>query len=324
MTKITPALSNKIANLSFICACLVVLLHIFPDTTELTFFWSIDKFVACGIGRMAVPFFCMVSGFFVAMHMGEEFWYRSALKKRMTTLVIPFVVWNIAWLVLMRQFGLYGMWKLLDPFHQPPLGPLWYIRSLIVFIILTPLLGRLVKSHIKSTLIISFLAYVFLFVPGNKYLAVFTCTLHLEALFYYILGLTIAERSIDISKKPTRLILVCGLVISVCVAVVRMAALKKGWYIYFPLRGFVIPGFLLAAWALIPSKKWNPTVTRSAFAIYLAHMFCFVIIRKFVGSCDSLAEYAIYATGGLCMPITISAFLHRFLPRLSALAFGGR
>lgn len=87
--KISQELSDKIANMSFVCACLVVMIHT-PFSVG-----TIDQFVKYwiggGVASAAVPIFFIISGFFLGQHINEDGWYGRAVKKRIRTLVIPFL-----------------------------------------------------------------------------------------------------------------------------------------------------------------------------------------------------------------------------------------
>ena len=82
-------LSNKIANMGFVCACLVVLIHspMFGNVGFVTYL--LKNFLV----RIAVPAFFMISGFLLARHCGEEGWYCREVCKRVKTLLVPLWCW---------------------------------------------------------------------------------------------------------------------------------------------------------------------------------------------------------------------------------------
>ena len=67
--KISAETSQKIKKMSFICSLLVVCIHVTwcADNT-FSLGWLIEQGVRQGIARIAVPFFFVVSGFFLAQH----------------------------------------------------------------------------------------------------------------------------------------------------------------------------------------------------------------------------------------------------------------
>lgn len=86
--------SVKIANMSFVCALLIVCFHVGWPLNESKIarmiFYSIG---AGGLGRIAVPFFFFVSGFYLARHFDDTNWYKREVLKRVKSLLIPFYVW---------------------------------------------------------------------------------------------------------------------------------------------------------------------------------------------------------------------------------------
>lgn len=64
-------LSAKMVNMSFVCAALVVSTHVGSPTPVGSFPWFFIEPLHEILGDMAVPYFFMASGFFLAGHMGE-------------------------------------------------------------------------------------------------------------------------------------------------------------------------------------------------------------------------------------------------------------
>ena len=94
--KITPELSRRMATMSSICACLIVVIHATPKPDILTWqWWIVSLLCKEGLCRIAVPWFFLASGFFLAGHFGEECWYRQEIKKRVMSLVVPFFAWTL-------------------------------------------------------------------------------------------------------------------------------------------------------------------------------------------------------------------------------------
>ncbi len=90
-------LSYKFANMAFICSVLVIGQHVMREHSIGSASWYIFQFFDCGLSRIAVPFFFLASGFFLSKHINEIGWYKNAVTKRIRTLILPFLVWNILW-----------------------------------------------------------------------------------------------------------------------------------------------------------------------------------------------------------------------------------
>ncbi len=131
------------------------------------------------ISRVAVPLFFFISGFlfFYNKQVNREF-YISACRKRVGTLLVPYILWNTLALLFkmfkclpamaaffprmkhmdmsicgiigeygpfvagddMRPLGVY------DPVGAPADMPLWFIRDLIALVLMAPLVYRLMKG----------------------------------------------------------------------------------------------------------------------------------------------------------------------------------
>lgn len=179
MPSIPKPLSQKFANMSFCCACLVVFIHIYPRFEPGEWQWWIHQFIAQGITRVAVPYFFLASGFFLAGHFGEEAWWRREVAKRVFSILVPCYLTILFWAVLKvgQAFVLpptAGLpfvdllaqtinWKSttgLYPFSCPELYSLWFLRTLFAFVLVSPLIVRPLTTSRKSGLY--FLAALFL------------------------------------------------------------------------------------------------------------------------------------------------------------------
>ena len=327
--EISESLSNKIANMGFVSACLVVLLHIFPSCDNGSSLRLWDDFIACGPGRAAVPFFALVSGLMLGRHCAKSGWYRVEVKKRIRTLLVPFVIWNCCFAAfgISGGFGLFfdrcaGM---LDPFHQPTLGPLWYVRSLFVFVLCSPILVGMVRKCPRVVLSTLFVLSATLCIPGSRRLTLLVTLFHLEALLYFSAGLAIAVSRVEWGACWPGWVCAFGAV-AIVLTGVRMGLKQDGGFLYHFLRAFVVPGWLMMIWMITPSRRWSARVTACAFPIYLMHYFVFVISRKILGQCihNAWEGYFILAISGVLIPIVTFNFLCRVLPQLADVLFGGR
>ena len=112
--------------------------------------------------EIAVPYFFLVSGFFFFKHSyyGEgKYW--TMLKKKGYTLFIPYLIWNVIGLIEQIVAGQYHKTELHDILYDLILsewnGPLWYVRTLMIFMLLVPFYGWIYNLKNKMVLVVTLL-----------------------------------------------------------------------------------------------------------------------------------------------------------------------
>lgn len=197
----TSLLSRVIDISRFPMMLLVVLIHsnILTSQSAMTVPTFADDtiyYLSCIICRVAVPLFFFLSGFlfFYNKNTKQPGFYRSQLKKRVKTLVVPYILWNTVAFVFLwiktlpsmspyfprlagQKLGLvdfinaygpftfkpmHGMLGNYDPASAPADVPLWYVRDLLAIMLFAPLIYRMVKGKMGgfacSVLILLFLS----------------------------------------------------------------------------------------------------------------------------------------------------------------------
>lgn len=180
---IDERLSQKLKAVSFLCAMLVVVIHCpilnkrewisNPEyRASIPVVCSALHMVIDVFTRGAVPLFFAISGFLVAVKFRPDCsWYLRTLKKRVLTLFVPFVLWNVIYLfvnvVLGRTqlcfdgAGIVAASRLIlgwDFKSGVACFQLWFIRNLLVFIVLSPLLVWLFRRPVIGLLALIALA----------------------------------------------------------------------------------------------------------------------------------------------------------------------
>lgn len=149
---------------------LVLFIHVLPpDLKQIEHSFSgmniyrfISEMISHNVGRIAVPCFFVFSGyfFFLKMKRWDFAFYREQLKKRVRTLLIPYLLWNI--LLIFITFAKYHLCERLNiPQHDEILFlyehsfleliwmpidlPLWFLRDLICMTLLAPFFYYLLR-----------------------------------------------------------------------------------------------------------------------------------------------------------------------------------
>lgn len=156
---ISPETSSRIANAGFIAALLVVFIHIdIPSSCPRYVSWTVDiiETMLCGV---ALPAFFMISGYLLAGHVGEPGWWGRALRKRVMTLGVPYLLWGALFFYFdyfrSHDASLIGLINSLGftSCEMPGLYPLWFVRSLLVLVTISPVLVWLLSRLGKMMLV---------------------------------------------------------------------------------------------------------------------------------------------------------------------------
>lgn len=199
----------KISNSQFILSILIVLIHascLFMNVPgqDLQMIFGpnlaafIQLFIGEGICRIAVPLFMVFSGYlFYLSFDGSLKSYGNKLKRRLFSLVIPYLFWStFTFLLFFFAQKFLGMgdffttrngsnidaWYLFDNIVLNSFdSPLWFCRYLIVFAILSIIL----YWPLKKCPILMFALFLYLWVFNGKYFCLFTIRIKIG--FYFLL-----------------------------------------------------------------------------------------------------------------------------------------
>lgn len=343
--------SSRIANMAFICSCLVVLIHLRSTPIEGTFSWWFIHLTGHTIARVAVPFFFLVSGYFLASHTSNSSWYGQALAKRFKTLLIPLwlgrvlmFLWTLPIVIaanvlakasllrnlptsLIEIIELFG----LNPF-QDCMVPYWYLRSLFLFVCLSPLIVWIVKRSrwlFICSLILMWCCYGYfgyLYRSGDVSLAAnnfFVYCFSLCGFTFFSAGIGLRYYPIRIKNLNTIWIKCGAFLLTLILSIISIA--------YQIHSLFWLPLLVIFVYLTIPSKPFPRILTQATFPIYLLHMFLLTLLRiveKYTSYLNtakcSWVYFVIVAICTITLSILASCFLRRFFPRFCALFFGGR
>jgi len=159
--------SNRIAMLRPLLIIAMVFSHMQSTSINMSdidpgFFNHVGAFFIHGIARGTVPTMSMIAGFLL-FSMSLDLQFTKMVKKKMTTLVIPFIAFNLAYVayvvvcdIVFKENRLgdlatlaasIGWFDVLFGFGQYPVNaPLYFVRDLIVFSLMAPLLGGIMRT----------------------------------------------------------------------------------------------------------------------------------------------------------------------------------
>ncbi len=349
MSNVSAETSHKIKNMSIVCALLVVIIHVIWYNESVCFTWFINEVVKGGIARIAVPFFFVVSGYFLAAHFDEDGWWARETKKRIHSLVIPFLVWSIlAYLILVpqnmiedyvahRPFGTSislsnGKWISLfglDLSTMPFLLPLWYVRALFFLVLLSPLVNKGVcKFRIVWLLLTLVLPKIVYVLTTRAHLPFWTGFfgsggVSLAGLFYFSVGIYIRRFNVSIHSRP--LAIVCA-ILGTGGLIAQVILHAHGIKLPCGMEYLRVPFLMYAVWYIMPSRPFPIWLTSCSFPIYVTHIILWRQVSAVTRRCIANPQLESIVC---CLVVMVYALiginlLRKYFPRLSNFLFAGR
>lgn len=308
--------SKAIRWLRFPLACLIVLLHsqilepvYRPIVAGSGFAYALKIVLSEGVCRIAVPAFFLISGylFFVNLEQWDKDVWLGKMKRRVHTLLIPYLIWNLvgiaytcispyvgaitedpgSFLSIFQERGwLRLFWdsnRIMEQWNPPTVNilgvtmhsgmpantPLWFIRDLIVINLLSPAIYALVRyTRVYGLCALGILFLLNIGIPVEGFSII--------GIFFYSVGayFAIFSKGIVESFKKVRYV---SYLLALALLCALLATFGRSGYAQYVLRVFqilgVISAFNIAARMV---KDGNGRVSRladSSFFLYASHIF---------------------------------------------------
>lgn len=285
--------SNAISVLRLFLMIMVVYIHSYalPDLGyEIPMSDGVSSFreLICGdlFGKIAVPLFFVISGFF-AVNSSRSF--KDNLAAKLKSLVIPYLIINSFWIIFFfvcskipfvtnfigPQYVVKNPYELLEAFiaPQPIYYPFWYLRDLILLSLLS-ILFKYVSRHIPILLSATLMLLLFGIIPsipGN--------IISNTSVIYYLAGCLISTY-FGLIIKPVRKVIKClGFVgySFLSIGITVLSILFENTFtglLYLIFGGLWL--FLIARKSISPCiVKWS----KYSFFIYCFHEFYEAFIK---------------------------------------------
>ena len=285
-------LSLKFSNMALLCSALVCLIQIHPHFADAGLALRIQALMLL-VTRIAVPFFFFSSGYFLAAHVNEVGWWGREMRKRVFTLLIPYVLFctvYAGWKSLLSQKLLYFSFEGvlscygLNSFF-PAASPLWYVRCLLVLIFISPVVFWALRKF--RWLAIGAVALVYLWdssaLVSQQTVHVLRFSFSIQGLFYFSVGALFRLDKTDLlsllarCKAKAHYIILVGL--GGAISIDLLTGLTGVRVINLEL---VIPFFLVAVWSFVPTCSMPLFLRGQAFPVYCLHSLFIIPMRMFV------------------------------------------
>ncbi len=226
--KIDPSLSEKLVGVSFLSACCIVMLHAYQNAMleagEATAWLGL--FAGWALPTFGVPIFFVISGYLLAVKAANGTaagWYGKAVKKRMRTLLVPYLLWCTISALTVIPFTMLGnhlagrslasntclrepllsAWNLVlvyggDLRSGPANGPMWYIRELFLLVLAAPVFLKITSSRFWGAVYLAAAGTAFFlhdWMPRSCW-QLFETGLSLRGFLFFPLGLYLAQHPV--------------------------------------------------------------------------------------------------------------------------------
>ncbi len=265
--------------------------------------------------RVAVPIFVMISAYLlVPAKESMETFYKNRLPK----ILIPFLIWSIAYAVLPALWGAFPKDQIATKLLRIPYmfndGHLWYIYMFVGIILFLPIISPWIRSATKRQLqiflalwfISSFHHYIRFFADTNEWISIFgECKWNEFSTFWnfsgyvgYVVLTYYIKEHINWNRSKSLLIGSLCFLIGWAVAFFwfRNYYATGDLYVYEIAWRYCTANVILASFGLFVIMKsiggaCNNIVVReiakASYGIYLCHIFVLNIIHNYFGFIES-------------------------------------
>ncbi len=339
------SLSQTIDYVRFPLIVLIIFIHtgIEPFSAELgyTRFNYLRHFVTDELACLGVPLFFFISGFlfFYNCEFSGEV-YRKKLKSRVKSLLIPYIIWNLAYVLLKflsesftsvhvesTMVKDYGFVDWLQVFWDvrggnPINGPLWFVRDLIMMTLLSYMFHYLIR---KLDFIVPFLLLLF-WVYDAPCLPPFSWQWS-----FFVFGAYFSITKKDFIYTDTRILVYMTLMYFAFTLYSTYCG--ADFYLHKWDRVFGI--FCVFGWVYkgIDSRRVsvNKFLTKSAFFIFCFHYLfeeriTMTLMNKLAPVSESLLCVIYFLVPLIVVLVSLFVYflMSKFMPGLSAILLGSR
>ena len=354
-------LSEKFRIISLISMIMVVFLHSYNMTVKFNsgniifnngYNFFVQNFFSHGITRIAVPIFFCISGYLFYLNFcGRIDQFVLKYRKRAKTLLLPYLLWSIWGLFFYFIIQIlpqaknfftkelienYSFAKILNTIFLNPIPyQLWFVRDLLVFVILSPLIYFIIKY-------LRFIALLVLFIIWLGFFEFSFVIFSNESILFFILGAYLALHKNDfILKKRDQKFYWIFTILWILIVFLNtsLAQLNSNQIILLSLLHKISILFgIIAIWSsydIVMRNKINLNktiydISTYSFFIYAFHEPILTIIKKgifYIAGTKELISMFTYFLGPIItilISILLANFIKRISPKIYGLITGGR
>lgn len=292
---------------------------------------AIQYILSTIIGNVSVPLFYAISGFLFFSKLAPN-WYQTKLKSRIRSLLIPYLVWNLIAYLVYAIAGEMQWSQFFESFwvvsgkmgHSPADGPLWFVRTLMLAVVCSPIFYFINKS--KQLSWISLLLLIAWMFNAPK----FSQGIVIGFIFFNI-GAWFACKQIEIKEIPKKRKFYVWLLLFILIGFVDILTVRQNEYIHVVIhRLSTLIGFFVFFYATFCiNEKTSNLLCKlggASFFVYCVHepiLFAYKdLLVKTLGT--NVVTFIILVIITTVLSLAIYSLLYRYVPRALNILIGSR
>lgn len=281
------------------------------------------------IGRIAVPLFFMISGFWMAYHNDSTFaTYAERLRKRIRTVFIPYLMVSLLWLVVSFIIGklqIEGFWSIVRIWLIDPVPfQFWFLQHLMLLILLSWPILYVIRNARYGKYMLFTAMFIYSFVNQSTWGAFG------DSLLYYALGMYLT--TIDV-KKPSKSVVATLIAVYVGSLIgVMINGEMSGCFIPLYKLQVLVGVSLITRWILFSNSEVKSRILAIGggnFFIYAFHEPLQSMIKSFAlphihSQIGVLGLYLLVPVFVIAVCLLVYMIMSKFMPRTAQVLTGGR
>lgn len=338
--------SERITILKFISIIFVVFIHAYSVTINLSggavntnfphWLLLIENGISQVVAKCGVPIFFILSSVLLFKSHRN---YGDTLKKKGKSLLAPYLIWNTFWIVvfilleslsitkpffsdsgsLVLERDFFGWLKLYGLINQFPKDyPLWFMRDLMLLVLISPIIKKIVDKFPKTIFAISIIALIIPFDFMFK-----------ESLFWFLIGSCIVKmdlRMCQIDRFSMPVLFIIYVVSGLITLFVNIDILLS-IFIFVSIVFYIRLSKIIYDCKL---KRIFLSLAGHTFIIYVLHELTLTSMKKLLITLLPktpvwlLIQYLFIPVFVITLCITFSILFKKLLPKLYSISTGER
>ena len=311
----------------------VVTIHVTVFFTKITEFSYLPIALASFdiYAHFAVPLFVLISGFVLGIKYTGDFSLKEFYNKRINKIMIPYLIWSAVYISTSEYIGISNIiFKLLSGsgyYH------LWYFFLIFQLYFLFPFIRKFLKNRSICFIFMVFMLQIayselLLIEFESKYVTVFLERFFLSHLFYFSMGIWIAD-NINKTEKFLSKISLSVQVVILLVCLIISYKFSYNWLAHYNdslgmykgsrfIENIVLPFVFLLIFinityisAMIKSARISNLLillSKYSFGIYLSHVLILKLIVQILNQIGITHEYVLFYIISFIGTMALSVF----------------